>query len=129
MSSHRTLNTNAKANSWFNVLICLMFVLSFGLVKCQFVNQPPRFMPGTGDMARFSLSENTPIDSPVYQLRGKSKWEVEFCQSISTQNIFLRIIFGLRVDVRNPDKQFFFLFFHSMQFTCLFVCLYVRARM
>lgn len=27
-------------------------------------------MPGSGDMARFSLSENTPVGSPIYQLRG-----------------------------------------------------------
>lgn len=39
-------------------------------VHCQLVNHPPYFIPGSGDMSRFSLSENTPVDSPVYQLKG-----------------------------------------------------------
>lgn len=65
MSSHRMLTVTVL------IVPFLLFVMPFALVKCEFINQPPRFMPGTGDMARFSLSENTPIDSPVYQLRGK----------------------------------------------------------
>lgn len=40
------------------------------VIQCQLVNHPPHFVPGAGDMSRFSLSENTPVDSPVYQLRG-----------------------------------------------------------
>lgn len=53
--------------------------LSIGLVllvmvKCQITNRAPQFVPGSGDMARFSLSENTPVGSPIYQLRGK-----DFC--------------------------------------------------
>lgn len=40
------------------------------LVECQLQNRPPHFIPGSGDMARFSISENTPNGSVVYQLRG-----------------------------------------------------------
>lgn len=40
-------------------------------VHGQLVNHQPYFIPGSGDMSRFSLSENTPVDSPVYQLKGK----------------------------------------------------------
>lgn len=42
------------------------------LVNCELVNRPPYFISGSGDMSRFSLSESTPVDSPVYQLKGKS---------------------------------------------------------
>lgn len=42
------------------------------VVHGQIVNHQPYFIPGSGDMSRFSLSENTPVDSPVYQLKGKS---------------------------------------------------------
>lgn len=42
----------------------------FGL--SQVLNRPPYFVPGSGDMSRFSLSENTPVESPVYQLKGKN---------------------------------------------------------
>lgn len=59
----------------FGVIMWTM-VLSIGwvpLLQCQQLNRPPHFVPGSGDMARFSLSENTPVESPVYQLRGKFK--------------------------------------------------------
>lgn len=36
------------------------------------LNRAPHFVPGQ-DMSKFSLSENTPVDSPVYQLRGNNK--------------------------------------------------------
>ncbi|XP_001653880.2 cadherin-23 isoform X1 [Aedes aegypti] len=39
-------------------------------VKCQIINRTPHFIPGSGDMSRFSLPENTPVGSVVYQLRG-----------------------------------------------------------
>lgn len=41
------------------------------IVHCQLINHAPYFVPGSGDMSRFSLPENTPVDSPVYQLKGK----------------------------------------------------------
>lgn len=34
------------------------------------LNRAPHFVPGQ-DMSQFSLSESTPVNSPVYQLRGK----------------------------------------------------------
>lgn len=40
------------------------------VVNGQLVNKLPYFIPGSGDMTRFALPENTPVDSPVYQLRG-----------------------------------------------------------
>lgn len=46
-------------------------LLMLPIVKCQIMNRAPQFVPGSGDMARFSLSENTPVGSPIYQLRGK----------------------------------------------------------
>ncbi|ALC44966.1 Cad74A [Drosophila busckii] len=38
--------------------------------SAQLLNHPPQFVPGSGDMSRFSLSEHTPVGSPVYQLKG-----------------------------------------------------------
>ncbi|XP_013100309.1 cadherin-23 [Stomoxys calcitrans] len=51
---------------WYAVL--LLFCVPW--TTSQFLNQPPHFVPGSGDMSRFSLSENSPVGSPVYQLRG-----------------------------------------------------------
>lgn len=48
-----------------------LLVLLFSHVQCQvLMNRAPQFIPGQ-DMMRFSLPENTPVNSPVYQLRGK----------------------------------------------------------
>jgi hypothetical protein len=51
------------------VLVLSLSLWSNGLVKCQEVNRAPHFIPNS-DMARFSLSESTPVGSPVYQLKG-----------------------------------------------------------
>lgn len=54
--------------------IVLMFHLgTWSFVGGQFfINQPPHFLAGLGDMSRFSLPENTQLGSPVYQLKGMS---------------------------------------------------------
>lgn len=56
-----------------NCKMLYLFLLIFvpTITKCQIINRAPHFVPGSGDMARFSLSENTPVGSPVYQLKGK----------------------------------------------------------
>lgn len=54
----------------FRIFTILLSVFSEYFVHCQRVNKPPYFVPGSGDMSRFSLPENTPVDSPVYQLKG-----------------------------------------------------------
>ncbi|XP_030385900.1 cadherin-23 [Scaptodrosophila lebanonensis] len=51
-------------------LLLLFGCSCLGLAKAQLLNHPPQFVAGTGDMARFSLSEHTPVGSPVYQLKG-----------------------------------------------------------
>jgi len=52
-------------------MLPLLLPLFLSLTAGQLVNQPPQFVPGTGDMSRFSLSENTPVGSPVFQLKGE----------------------------------------------------------
>uniref|UniRef100_A0A8W7PY29 Cadherin domain-containing protein n=1 Tax=Anopheles coluzzii TaxID=1518534 RepID=A0A8W7PY29_ANOCL len=48
----------------------LVLVLLQQCARAQIINRTPHFIPGSGDMARFSLLENTPVGSVVYQLRG-----------------------------------------------------------
>lgn len=57
----------------FVPLIIVSDFKRFAVVNGQLVNHQPYFIPGSGDMSRFSLSENTPVDSPVYQLKGNGK--------------------------------------------------------
>ncbi|XP_004530778.1 cadherin-23 [Ceratitis capitata] len=51
-------------------IVQTLLLLSMRSANGQTLNQPPHFVPGSGDMSRFSLLENTPVGSPVYQLRG-----------------------------------------------------------
>lgn len=48
----------------------LLCVVHFQSTDGQLVNRPPMFLQGSGDMARFSLPENTPVGSTIYQLKG-----------------------------------------------------------
>lgn len=52
------------------VILVVFLLLLVKSIKCQIINRAPQFVPGSGDMSRFSLSENTPVGSPIYQLRG-----------------------------------------------------------
>lgn len=49
----------------------LIIFLLLEIVGAQNVNRPPQFIPGQ-DMNKFSLSEDTPVNAEVYQLKGKA---------------------------------------------------------
>lgn len=57
--------------------ISLWLALNAMFTHCQTLNRPPAFLPGNGDMARFSLPENTPVGSSIYQLKGEWANEIE----------------------------------------------------
>ncbi|KAL1380009.1 hypothetical protein pipiens_014507, partial [Culex pipiens pipiens] len=48
-------------------VLCTLILVA--CVECQIINRTPHFIPSSGDMSRFSLPENTPVGSVVYQLR------------------------------------------------------------
>lgn len=60
------------------------------VVHGQILNHQPYFVPGSGDMSRFSLSENTPVDSPVYQLKGKICFVFRHVEKIAFSGIHKR---------------------------------------
>lgn len=49
----------------------ILWLHIFGAAFGQLINRAPHFVPGTGDLSKFSLSENTQVGTPVYQLKGK----------------------------------------------------------
>lgn len=51
---------------YINVILLLNLIQTWG----QLINRAPHFVPGIGDMSKFSLKENTPVGTPVYQLKG-----------------------------------------------------------
>lgn len=54
-----------------NPLIILLIVSLIQQMTAQVINRVPHFIPQTGDMSQFSLSEDTPVGTPVYHLKGK----------------------------------------------------------
>ncbi|XP_050337354.1 cadherin-23 [Bactrocera neohumeralis] len=69
-SSYGRHRHRAKWSATVWAAFLLLLQLSAHGAHAQTQNQPPHFVPGSGDMSRFSLLENTPVGSPVYQLRG-----------------------------------------------------------
>ncbi|XP_053956622.1 cadherin-23 isoform X1 [Anastrepha ludens] len=65
-----TFNRNMALLPALLLHVYLLLQLSMRSAHGQTQNQPPHFVPGSGDMSRFSLLENTPVGSPIYQLRG-----------------------------------------------------------
>lgn len=72
-------------------------------------NRPPHFISGSGDMTRFSLSENTPVDSPVYQLKGTlyyivfirpgKEWRKNLCFSKNDLVIFYLLLLNKNLNI------------------------------
>lgn len=49
---------------------CFVMLMILNGSLCQLLNRAPHFIPTIGDMSKFSLKENTPVGTPVYQLKG-----------------------------------------------------------
>ena len=87
----------------YNYLSKILIIVILVLVKfrkCQIINRPPQFVPGSGDMSRFSLSENTPVGSPVYQLKGKHNHQT-IIQTFTYNFHFHKLIFMQSVNLFN----------------------------
>lgn len=56
-----------------NPLIILLIITILETCAGQVINRVPHFVPQAGDMTQFSVSEDTPMGTPVYQLKGKEQ--------------------------------------------------------
>lgn len=54
-----------------NPLIILLILSLLQTCWSQVINRAPHFVPQIGDMSQFTLSEDTPVGTPVYHLKGK----------------------------------------------------------
>ncbi|XP_049539119.1 cadherin-related family member 2 isoform X1 [Anopheles darlingi] len=75
MHMHRSVHAGGCSRMHPRLKLVFMVALvglSIGppVARTQIINRTPHFIPGSGDMSRFSLLENTPVGSVVYQLRG-----------------------------------------------------------
>lgn len=61
----------ATVTSEPNPLLILLLLTLLSMCGAQVINRAPHFIPQTGDMSQFGLLEDTPVGTPVYQLKGK----------------------------------------------------------
>ncbi|XP_044726882.1 cadherin-23 [Chrysoperla carnea] len=84
-----------------NVILLLNLLQTWG----QLINRAPHFVPGIGDMSKFSLKENTPVGTPVYQLKGMDPENSQLHYSISGQQFIVDRYTGV-VTLKQPlDRE------------------------
>ncbi|KAG7299357.1 hypothetical protein JYU34_016291 [Plutella xylostella] len=68
-----------------NPLVILLLLSICQYCASQVINRAPHFIPAVGDMSQFSILENTPVGTPVYQLKGIDPENGQLTYSISGQ--------------------------------------------
>ncbi|XP_046392719.1 cadherin-23-like [Ischnura elegans] len=87
-----------------HVLLLVLVVLGSSGCGAQGINRAPQLDPG-GDMARFALSENTPVGSFVYTLKGSDPEGSRLRYSISGPQLTVDPTSGVVVLVRPLDRE------------------------
>ncbi|XP_049865838.1 cadherin-23 [Pectinophora gossypiella] len=86
-------------------LIILLVISLVQFVIGQVINRAPHFVPQTGDMSRFSLSEDTPVGTPVYHLKGIDPDGGQLRYSISGQYFSVDSQTGVVTLARSLDRE------------------------
>ncbi|VVC89380.1 unnamed protein product, partial [Leptidea sinapis] len=85
------------------VLIIILVFLQ--MCSSQVINRAPHFVPQTGDMSTFSLAEDTPVGTPVYQLKGIDPDNGPLRYSISGQYFTVDPVTGVVTLARKLDRE------------------------
>ncbi|XP_059061390.1 cadherin-23 [Achroia grisella] len=88
-----------------NPLIILLIICIVQLCTSQVINRAPHFVPQTGDMSVFSLSEDTPAGTPVYQLKGIDPENGQLRYSISGQYFSVNPQSGVVTLAKTLDRE------------------------
>nr|XP_032511121.1 cadherin-23 isoform X1 [Danaus plexippus plexippus] len=88
-----------------NPLIILLLVSLIQQMTAQVINRVPHFIPQTGDMSQFSLSEDTPVGTPVYHLKGIDPENGTLRYSISGQYFTVDSVTGVVTLARSLDRE------------------------
>ncbi|XP_013185198.1 cadherin-87A [Amyelois transitella] len=86
-------------------LLLLLLSLMAAQAQAQVVNRAPHFVPQTGDMAQFSLPEDTPVGTPVYHLKGIDPENSQLRYSISGQYFSVDALTGVVTLARSLDRE------------------------
>jgi hypothetical protein len=82
----------------------LLFLWDLSVEAQSLINRAPHFLPG-GDMARFSLAEDTKVGTPVYQLRGVDPENSTVHYSISGEQLTVERKSGIVSLLRPLDRE------------------------
>lgn len=85
-------------------LVSLVLLAVFGQSKCASKNRPPQFLPG-GDMARFSIPEDTPVGKSVYKLSATDPDGSQLSYTISGQHLSVGRSTGVVTLVKSLDRE------------------------
>ncbi|CAG5042613.1 unnamed protein product [Parnassius apollo] len=88
-----------------NPVIILLIVCLLQICTAQVINRAPHFVPQTGDMSQFSLSEDTPVGTPVYQLKGIDPENGQLRYSISGQYFGVDSLTGVVTLAKTLDRE------------------------
>ncbi|XP_026729820.1 cadherin-23 isoform X2 [Trichoplusia ni] len=88
-----------------NPLIILLVLSLLQSCWSQVINSAPHFIPQTGDMSQFSLSEDTPVGTPVYHLKGVDPENGQLRYSISGQYFSVDSLTGVVTLAKTLDRE------------------------
>ncbi|PZC83942.1 hypothetical protein B5X24_HaOG206691 [Helicoverpa armigera] len=88
-----------------NPLIILLLLSLLQPCWSQVTNKPPHFVPQIGDMSQFSLSEDTPVGTPVYHLKGVDPENGPLRYSISGQYFSVDSMTGVVTLAKTLDRE------------------------
>lgn len=89
----------------YNRLVTFFVLLVvFGRSECALNNRPPQFLPG-GDMARFSLSEDTPVGKSVYKLSAIDPEGSRVSYTVSGQHLNIDRSTGIVTLAKRLDRE------------------------
>lgn len=99
-------NKVATIHNVVNQLVILLIITTlFQTCLAQVINRVPHFVPQIGDMSQFSLMENTPVGTPVYQLKGVDPENSQLRYSISGQYFTVDSITGVVTLAKSLDRE------------------------
>ncbi|GBP73902.1 Cadherin-23 [Eumeta japonica] len=87
--------------------VVIFVILAISLQTClsQVINRAPHFIPQIGDMSQFVLPENTPVGTPVYQLKGIDPENGQLRYSISGQYFSVDPLSGVVTLAKALDRE------------------------
>lgn len=88
-----------------NPLIVLLIIALLQSCWSQVINRVPHFVPQIGDMSQFTLSEDTPVGTPVYHLKGVDPDNGQLRYSISGQYFSVDPLTGVVTLAKTLDRE------------------------